>query len=108
MQDGQVAGSYHPNRTEKDPVDLEYIGPLHSDTETETASADAGEIIQGGTCDSSFQCFLEEWSDDDDDSNPGDYGADSHPKPKKVSTKRARADGSSSSAAAGKAVPAAA
>ena len=41
MHDDQVAGSYHPDRTEEDPEDLEYHGLLsESDSGSKDGSSD--------------------------------------------------------------------
>ena len=70
-------------------------------TETDTAVRAAA---QGGTPDSSFEQFLAEWDDDDDESlsKVADSDAATHAKPPKVPAKRASGSGSSSAAAPAK------
>src|SRR3954466_8238117 len=95
MQDGQVVGSFAPDREEEDPTDLEYDDSPASDSDVEDNPADAGAADQGGMHDSSFERLLDEWSDDDSASKVGGSDADSHPVPKRAPLKRSRADGSS-------------
>ena len=126
MEDGQVAGTYAPDREEDDPADFEYNGevpPSEStddgessgesfeskdsadDADAEAAdprNADIRTAAQGGTPDPSLEQFLAEWSDDDSVSKVGDSDAAPHAKPPKVPTKRASATGSSSGAALSK------
>ena len=73
-----------------------------SDSDVEDNPADAGAADQGGMHDSSFERFLDEWSDDESTSKIGGSGADSHPDPKKAPIKRSRADGPSTGAAPSK------
>ena len=40
MEDGQVAGSYAPDREDDDPVDLEYNGEAPSDSDDDDADDD--------------------------------------------------------------------
>src|SRR3954463_868269 len=124
MEDGQVAGVYAPDRTEDDPTDVEYTGNFASsdsadeeessgestesdnpadDASTEAADtrdADTGIAARGGTHDPSFEQFLAEWSDDDDDSlsNIGDSDAFPHAKPPKAPIKRTLTTGSTTGA----------
>src|SRR3954469_17810901 len=89
MEDGQVAGTYAPDREEDDPADVEYDGevPPSDSTDDEESSGESSEsedladdadaeaadpkdggtrtAAQGGTPDPSLEQFLAEWSDDD-------------------------------------------
>ena len=102
MQDGQTDGTFAPDREEEDPTDLEYDDSPASDSDVEDEPTNVDAIDQGGMHDSSFEHFLDEWSDDDNASKVEGSGADSHPKPKKAPLKQLRADGSTSGAAASK------
>ena len=102
MQDGQVAGEFVPDREEEDLVDFEYDDSPASDSDAEDNPAAADAADKGGMHDSSFERFLDEWSDDDSTSKIGGSGADSHPNPKKAPLKRPRADGPSTGAAPSK------
>src|ERR1041385_2210429 len=102
MQEGQVAGEFTPDREEEDPADLEYDDSPASDSDAEENPANAGAADQGGMHDSSFERFLDEWSDDDSTSKIGGSDADLHPNPKKAPLKRPRADGPSTGAAPSK------
>src|SRR4051812_7152683 len=119
MEDGQVAGTYAPDREEDDPAEFEYNGEVPpsdstddsessgesedpaDDADTEAANprdTDIRSTAQGGTPDTSLEQFLAEWSDDDSVSKVGDSDAAPHAKPPKTSTKRASVIGSSSGA----------
>src|ERR1041385_5587997 len=102
MQDGQVAGEFVPDREEEDLVDFKYDDSPASDSDVEDNPADAGAADQGGMHDSSFEIFLDEWSDDDSASKVGGSDADLHPDHKKAPLKRSRADGPSIGAAPSK------
>src|SRR4051812_3046289 len=102
MQDGQIAGEFAPDREEEDLVDFKNDDSPASDSDAEDNPADTGATDQGGMHDSSFEIFLDEWSDDDITSKIGGSGADSHPNPKKAPLKRSRADGPSTGAAPSK------
>src|SRR4051812_16509587 len=114
MEDGQEASVYAPDRGEDEPTDVEYVGNFGSSDSTDeeessgkstdsndpaddayteaadTRDADTGATARGGTHDPSFEQFIVEWSDDDDDglSHLGDSDAASHAKPPKVPVKR--------------------
>src|SRR4051812_17491609 len=129
MEDGQETGVYAPDRAEDDPSDVEYVGnfgssdsaddeessgestdsdDLADDDDPEAADArdaDAGATARGGTHDPSFEQFLAEWSDDDDDdglSHIGDSDAAPHAKPPKAPIKRALTTSSSTGAESSK------
>src|SRR4051812_32264632 len=122
MEDGQVAGTYAPDREDDDPADAEYNGeaPPSDSTDDEESSGESSEsedlandadveaadtrtTAQWGTPDPSLEQFLAEWSDEDNASNIGDSDAAPRVRPLKVLAKRPRAAGSSSTAAPSKA-----
>src|SRR4051812_27364974 len=108
MEDGQVAGTYAPDREEDDPEDFEYNGEVppsestddgessgessESEDPADDANAEAADpknadirtAAQGGTPDPSLEQFLAEWSDDDSVSKVGYSDAAPHAKPPKV------------------------
>src|SRR3954462_14008907 len=121
MEDGQVAGTYAPDREEDDPTDVEYNGeaPPSESTDDEESSggfsdfpdeyddddddadaeaADTRTAAQGGTPDSSLERFLAEWDDEGSSSHVGDSDAAPRVRPPKVPTKQPRAAGSSTTA----------
>ena len=129
MEDGQVAGSYAPDREDDDPVDLEYNGEAPSDSNDDDADDDessgessdfedlAGDAdvevadpkvantrtaAQGGMPDPSLEEFLADWSDDNSVSKVSNSDAAPRTKPPKVPTRRASATSSSSGAASSK------
>jgi hypothetical protein len=131
MEDGQEAGVFAPDRTEEDPIDLEYNGEIPSaefseDDEDEDESSgessdpmdaeddDAARAIpprtttrlpaQGGTPDSSLERLLADWSDDDSISTGAAPAAAPRDKPPRVPAKRISAAGSSSGTAPSKVI----
>src|SRR4051812_2111086 len=96
MEDGQEKDVYTPDRAEDDPSDVEYadnLGPSDhandddessgewSDSEdpaddddqdaADTSEVGTGATTRGGTPDPSFEQFLAEWTDGDDDDDDG-------------------------------------
>src|ERR1041385_5212067 len=123
MEDGQEAGVFAPDRTEKDPTDLEYDGEIPSaessgdDEDEDESSGESSDPMdaddddaacadpprttsrlptQGGRPDSSLEQFLAEWSEGDSVSKGAASDAAPRDKPPKVPAKRASAAGSSS------------
>src|SRR3954471_13189031 len=101
MEDGQVKDVYAPDRAEDDPSDVEYadnLGPSdHANDDDEssgewsdsddpaddddqdaadTRDVGTGTTTRGGTPNPSFEQFLAEWTDDDDDNDGVSHAVD--------------------------------
>src|SRR4051812_19940312 len=126
MEDGQQKGVFAPDRAEDDPSGVECTDklgpsePVDDDDESFGESTDSddaddnspevavtrevgtGATTRGGTPDPSFEQFLAEWTDGDDDddglSHASDSAAASHALPPRAPLKRTKTTSSSTGA----------